>query len=244
MPVGTVNVVRPGKTFKEIYLVPSGFQQGLEEVLIVIEGVHQQIPEARAESAPGVYIMPSPAVSSMPAPGAKGNAGGSAPVTSPPAGMSSALMTDADRLRERYKQLGEAQKHVFGTGLPGSKPPDFNIDVNKPKAPQPGASAQTSPGSGTGAGPSAASPKPAAPAADSPRPAPTQPATGQQPAARSSAPATSPKPTQTPGGSNTGGSGVITTPPAKPAIRTAPSTDAPAPPAKPKPDPERETPAR
>src|SRR4029079_14327103 len=60
MPVGKVNVVRPSKTFKEIYLVPSGFQQGLEEVLIVIEGVHQPIPGPTTESAPGVYLMPPP----------------------------------------------------------------------------------------------------------------------------------------------------------------------------------------
>jgi hypothetical protein len=47
--------------------------------------------------------------------------------------MSSALKTDADRIRDRYKRIGEAQNHVFGTGLPGSKPPDFNIDPNVQK---------------------------------------------------------------------------------------------------------------
>src|SRR6202035_4027436 len=30
-----------------------------------------------------------------------------------------------DRLREQYKQVGSEQKHVFGEGIPGSKPPDF-----------------------------------------------------------------------------------------------------------------------
>ena len=43
-PIGTATVVRAGKTFKEIYIVPSGTQNGLEEVLVVIEGVHQAIP--------------------------------------------------------------------------------------------------------------------------------------------------------------------------------------------------------
>ena len=133
MPVGKVTVVRPGPAFKEIYLVPSGFQQGLEEVLIVVEGVHQQIPSV-SDAAPGVYILPPPSapgpVSSKSAPAEKSKppAGGDTP-----AGTSSALMTDADRLRERYKKLGEAQNHVFGTGAPGSRPPDFNLDLNQKK---------------------------------------------------------------------------------------------------------------
>ena len=40
----------PGRRFKEIYVVPTGFQNGLEEVLIVVKGEHQPIPE-RSESA-------------------------------------------------------------------------------------------------------------------------------------------------------------------------------------------------
>ena len=53
MPVGKVQRRTPGKTFKEIYLVPSGFQQGLEEVLIVVEGVPKQTqppPPCEAET--------------------------------------------------------------------------------------------------------------------------------------------------------------------------------------------------
>ncbi len=42
-----------------------------------------------------------------------------------PTGQPTALATDADRLREQYKQIGAEQKHVFGEGIPGSKPPDF-----------------------------------------------------------------------------------------------------------------------
>ncbi len=41
MPVGTATVVRQGKNFKEIYITPSAFQNGIEEVLIVLEGVHR-----------------------------------------------------------------------------------------------------------------------------------------------------------------------------------------------------------
>jgi rod shape-determining protein MreC len=139
MPVGRVTVVRPGKTFKEIFLVPSGLAGGLEEVLIVIHGVHQDIPEAPLTSSKDVYILPPP-------PGSQSG--------STPAGASAALMTDADRLRERYRHIGEAQGHVFGTGLPGSKPPNFNVDLKsgapaaRPNTPQSGKAAPPSPAPG------------------------------------------------------------------------------------------------
>ncbi len=110
-PVGQVTVVRTGKTFKEIYVNPSGLQGGAEEVLIVLQGVHQPIPDA-ASAAPGYKILAAPTDASAQTPQAEG-------------GQPSVLVTDADRLREQYKQAGAAQNHVFGEGTPGSKPPDF-----------------------------------------------------------------------------------------------------------------------
>lgn len=114
LPVGAVTVVRPDNPFKKVFLTPSGLQSGLEEVLVVLEGVHQPIPE-QSVSATGMHLQPPPAQTApeeeAPAvPGVKPNTG-----------------TDADRLRERYKAIGEAQRHKFGEGLPGSKPPDFNL---------------------------------------------------------------------------------------------------------------------
>ena len=53
LPVGEATVVRAGKSYKEIFVTPSGLQNGLEEVLIVIEGVHAPIPEAPADFATG-----------------------------------------------------------------------------------------------------------------------------------------------------------------------------------------------
>ena len=38
-------------------------------------------------------------------------------------------MTDADRLKERYRAIGAAQGHRFGEGEPGTPPPDFNIGL-------------------------------------------------------------------------------------------------------------------
>jgi rod shape-determining protein MreC len=113
LPVGRVTAVRPGTAFKQVFLAPSGSQSGLEEVLVVIEGVHQPIPEVLSASGP-IHIQPPPPPDStdvLPtAPGVKPTAG-----------------TDADRLLERYKIIGEAQGHKFGEGAVGSKPPDFNL---------------------------------------------------------------------------------------------------------------------
>jgi rod shape-determining protein MreC len=121
MPAGQVKIVRPGSPFQEIFLDPSGLQNGLEEILIVLEGVHQMVPEAPNASAAVHLQSAPPADPSSP----------QAPSTAAaPAG------TDADKLRDRYKALGEAQNHKFGEGLPGSKPPDFNAPITaKPKPP-------------------------------------------------------------------------------------------------------------
>jgi len=110
-PVGQVAAVQNGKTFKEIYVAPSGMQGGdAEEVLIVLQGVHQEIPAGEL-AAPGYRIMPLPA-----------EAASETPEGAPQPGASA---TDADRLRAIYKQAGVDQKHVYGEGIPGSKPPDF-----------------------------------------------------------------------------------------------------------------------
>ncbi len=111
-PVGVARVVRNGSPYKEIFVEPSGLQHGLEAVLIMLEGVQQAIPETPPANAP-MYLAPPPTPSSAEQAGAQ----------SPLAG------TDADRLRQRYLQLGEAQGHKFGQGLPGSKPPDFNMKL-------------------------------------------------------------------------------------------------------------------
>jgi rod shape-determining protein MreC len=130
-PVGQVRVVRNGKTFKEIYVAPSGFQGSVEAVLVVLQGVHQAIPDHEITSTPGYKIL-SPPVE----------------LTDTPAtGQPPLLSTDADRLREQYKQSGEAQKHVFGEV--GSKAPDFSkipgVRASTPPPQTPGAPIQKPP---------------------------------------------------------------------------------------------------
>ena len=61
LPVGEAVVVRPGKTLKEIYVTPSGFQNGLEEVLIIVEGVHTLIPDSPPGTQPVHLLAPPPA---------------------------------------------------------------------------------------------------------------------------------------------------------------------------------------
>lgn len=148
-PVGQVTAAPNGKTFKEIYVLPSGMQSGVEAVLIVLQGVHQEIPGAELAS-PAYSILASPKEAAV-----------QTPEGAPQPG---ALATDADRLRSIYKEAGAEQKHTFGEGPPGSKPPDFTRipslhGVPPPNAATPPAKAQ------------AARPLPAA-AAPKPKPAP------------------------------------------------------------------------
>jgi rod shape-determining protein MreC len=192
-PVGQVAAVQNGKTFKEIYVTPSGMQGGAEEVLIVLQGVHQEVPAGEL-AAPGYRILPLPA-----------DAASQTPQGAPQPGASA---TDADRLRAIYKQAGEEQKHVYGEGVPGSKPPDFTKIPSANGAPPPARAAQ--PSTVTGASPSApgagALPKPAGappvakpvvkPKPPSAAPAETTDSTDDEPAAprKPAAPPANPRP--------------------------------------------------
>lgn len=129
LPVGTVSAVRNGKAWKEVRLSPSGLDSGLEAVLIVIDGVHQDIPLPAASGQP-VHIQPA----------APGEPDGPVDTSSTP---TSPLTTDADRMLDQYRRLGEAQKRVFGER--GNGAPNFNAPV--PTAASPDPSAQKAPAS-------------------------------------------------------------------------------------------------
>ena len=147
LPVGSVAVVRPGNPGKQVFLVPSGLQGGLEEVLVVLEGAHQPIPDQPLANT-AVRLQPPPAEAAAPPPG-------------PGEGV---LATEADRLRARYQRLGQVQGHKFGEGAPGSKPPDFNL--NPDEAAARGSTPAAAAPAGQNAAP-AAPPAPGAPAAGS-----------------------------------------------------------------------------
>ena len=128
LPVGPVRVARQGKLFKEIYVAPAAFEKGLEEVLVVLEGVHQQIPDAAQMANVGPeakQLQPPPPEQNAQTPNAV------------PKSSSQKFSTDADRLIDRYKALGEQQGVSYGNG---GKVPNFNAPVLPralPKAPPP-----------------------------------------------------------------------------------------------------------
>ena len=173
-PVGVTRVARPGQSMKDVTIEPSGLQHGLDEVLILTEGVHQAIPDTPPVAAnEPVHMTPPPPRSPT--------AAGALPDDSNKGGV----QTDADRVRDRYKQIGDAQHHVFGEGTMGSKPPDFNIKLPGAAPPQPNTAAQQPP--------SAAQPPP--------QPRPGQPVTNAPPAQPSTAPppqGTAPRPDGSP----------------------------------------------
>ncbi len=119
LPAGIVRSVEEGSTLKKIVVEPVGLKYGIEEVLVVIEGVHMPIPSG--ESSPGELLPP-------PSSGIAGEEISAAPPSEqePSPAPSNARGTDADRLLKHYRRLGEAQDHVYGESLPGEPPPDFN----------------------------------------------------------------------------------------------------------------------
>ncbi len=173
LPVGQVAVARNGTPNKQVYLTPSGLQGGLEEVLVILEGVHQAIPEQPAVSG-GVHLQPPPPGEAAPE------------VQKGDQSDASGAQTEADRLRARYRKVGEAQGHKFGEGLPGSKPPDFNLSPEevaaRAKAAAVAAAAKQAQAAGQAGGGAIAPAKPAAgsgteaPAPRAVAPAPPKPA--------------------------------------------------------------------
>lgn len=122
LPVGPVRVARQGKFFKEIYVAPTAFDKGLEEVLVVLEGVHQQIPDPSLLSGggPETKLLPPPPPDAN---GSSGEGNPSDPATTQPKRTAT---TDADKLIERYRSLGEQQGVSYGNG---GKIPNFNAPV-------------------------------------------------------------------------------------------------------------------
>jgi rod shape-determining protein MreC len=164
LPVGETTVVREGKSYKQIFVTPSGLQNGLEEVLIVTEGVHMPIPEVQPTSQP-VHLQDPPPVESS-----DSSTTDAAPAQAPaqPPKQSGPLTTDADRLVNQYRKIGEAEKHVYGQSAGGA--PNFNINLN----PRPADAATAPPGAQSSASSRAQSS--ASPPAQSTAPPPPAPA--------------------------------------------------------------------
>jgi len=102
LPVGQVTLVREGRGGKEVLVEPSALKAPVEEMLIVLDGVHGLIPPPDQPAAEGVSLLPPPPAE-----------GGSAAESAAPSPNGGAL-TDADRIAERYRRLTEAQGVQLG----------------------------------------------------------------------------------------------------------------------------------
>jgi rod shape-determining protein MreC len=121
-PVGTVISSQPGNGMKDVRLNLSAAPGGAEEVLVVLEGVHQPIP---------THVAPEEKIAKpLPPPLADNENSGAQPGTVP---------TEADKLLQKYQQLGKEENHTYGAMY--SNMPNF---VAKP-APKP---SMESPGNG------------------------------------------------------------------------------------------------
>ena len=106
-PVGTVLSVAPGNGMKDVRLALSGAPGGVEEVLVVVDGEHQPIPT----EVPPEEKMAKP----LPPPPDDKVTNGAQP---------GRAQTEADKLVQKYQQLGKEQNHVYGAIY--SNMPDFN----------------------------------------------------------------------------------------------------------------------
>ena len=175
LPAGKVVSVQDTANYQEVAIEPSWTTLAPEEVLVILDVVHQEIPATPSSEAP-VYLGPD--VTTTADTDVRGRG------------------TPANTLMDQYKRIGDAQKHVFGEGPPGSTPPNFNLNPNAVPA-----AAPAKPPSATGAPPvtPAVTPTGAQPGtAPVPRATPPVTQTGSaQPGTAPAAPRVTPPVTQT-----------------------------------------------
>ena len=148
-PVGTVVSAQPGQGMKNVMLNLSGAPGGTDEVLVVLQGVHQNIPKEPPILQASVKTLTPPSAEN-----------GSAPTAKP--------QTEADKVLEKYQTLGKQQEHVYG-GV-GSGIPNFNL-----KPPSEGGAKPAVGGEENGEAKGSAAPGIAAGKTAAPNPAPSAP---------------------------------------------------------------------
>lgn len=116
-PVGRVVSAEPGQGTKNVALNLSGAPGGVEEVLVVLKGIHQPIPAAAVpdDTTLTTLMPPAPEMETQ---------GAEAPKA----------QTEADKIVQKYAEIGKQENHVFG-GV-GSAIPSFNAKpASAPKQP-------------------------------------------------------------------------------------------------------------
>lgn len=123
LPVGEVVDLEQAADSQTILVRPFAKLDRLDEVLVVTVGVHQTLPDRRDAQQPRALLPPA----------SEAEDGIERELTSRPSALDVDL-TDADRLRRQYERIGAAQGHTFGEGLPGSRPPNFNLRIEPVEA--------------------------------------------------------------------------------------------------------------
>ena len=106
-PVGTTVSVQTGQGMKDIKLNLSGAPGGAEEVLVVLEGVHQNIPTTPPVLQDSAKMLAAPE-------DVEGKTQGAVKP-----------QTEADKVMQKYEELGKQQEHTYGAM--GSSIPNFNL---------------------------------------------------------------------------------------------------------------------
>lgn len=118
-PVGTVissQPGQPGQGMRDVKLTLSGSPGGVEAVLVVLQGIHQEIPAGPVVDETNAKMLPLPA-------GDKDNKDNAV----------EQVQTEADKVVTRYQALGKDENHVFGAI--GSNLPNFNVKPGAKAAP-------------------------------------------------------------------------------------------------------------
>jgi rod shape-determining protein MreC len=118
LPVGKVASVKEGPQYKDVAVVPSGFHEGLEEVLVLIEGGHQPLPTAATPATNQVTLLPAP--------------DGTDSEVNKFEAKPDLMKTEADRIRERYKVIEQMNGGQIGTS---GRIPNYNITPAPAKPP-------------------------------------------------------------------------------------------------------------
>lgn len=121
LPVGRVSRIEPGTDFQEIYVTPHAPIDRLDEVLIVTAGVHEELPPSRPELPE--TLMPLPPLE--PAEGETLTDAGP-PASLSPSNRPQGLVTDADRIKQGYRDLVDSQGVRMGQTEGYTRAPDFN----------------------------------------------------------------------------------------------------------------------